>query len=205
MALGSYANFLNSDIPVLTTAIIAYVVFISINLFGIKESANFSFLITTLSVAEIFVFMVLIFPAFKTENFLANSSISANGVFAGIPFAIWFFVAIEGVAMIAEEVDRGLVAGWRTIYMKSLIMTIIDILSMPLAFIALISPLVPSYWSMNSLAATVDLVKISIISDPDLLLRWEHSLSTLTKGSFAVAGMSITFLIACFVVLVKKR
>jgi ABC-type transport system involved in multi-copper enzyme maturation permease subunit len=72
-------------------------------------------------------------------------------------------------------------------------------------FIALISPLVPSYWSMNSLAATVDLVKISMISDPDLLLRWEHSLSTLTKGSFAVAGMSITFLIACFVVLVKKR
>lgn len=106
MALGSYANFLNPAIPVLTTAIIAYVVFISINLFGMKESANFSLLVTTLSVAEILVFMVLIFPAFKTENFLANSSITANGVFAGIPFAIWFFVAIEGVAMIAEEVKN---------------------------------------------------------------------------------------------------
>jgi ethanolamine permease len=106
MALGSYANFLNPAIPVLTTAIIAYIVFIGINLFGIKESANFSLLVTTLSVAEILVFMVLIFPAFKTENFLANSSITANGVFAGIPFAIWFFVAIEGVAMIAEEVKN---------------------------------------------------------------------------------------------------
>lgn len=106
IALGSYANFLNPAIPVLTTAIIAYIVFISINLFGMKESANFSLLITTLSVAEILIFMVLIFPAFKTENFLANSSITANGVFAGIPFAIWFFVAIEGVAMIAEEVEN---------------------------------------------------------------------------------------------------
>jgi ethanolamine permease len=106
MALGSYANFLNPAIPVLMTATIAYVVFISVNLFGIKESANFSLLITTLSVAESLVFMVLIFPAFKTENFLANSSITANGVFAGIPFAIWFFVAIEGVAMIAEEVEN---------------------------------------------------------------------------------------------------
>ncbi len=106
MALGSYANFLNPAIPVLTTAIIAYIVFISINLFGMKESANFSLLITTLSVAEILVFIVLIFPAFKIENFLANSSITANGVFAGIPFAIWFFVAIEGVAMIAEEVEN---------------------------------------------------------------------------------------------------
>jgi ethanolamine permease len=106
MALGSYANFLNPAIPVLMTAIIVYIVFISINLFGMKESANFSLLVTTLSVAEILVFMVLIFPAYKTENFLANSSITANGVFAGIPFAIWFFVAIEGVAMIAEEVEN---------------------------------------------------------------------------------------------------
>jgi ethanolamine permease len=106
MALGSYANFLNPAIPVLMTAIIVYIVFISINLFGMKESANFSLLITTLSIAEILVFMVLIFPAYKTENFLANSSITANGIFAGIPFAIWFFVAIEGVAMIAEEVEN---------------------------------------------------------------------------------------------------
>jgi ethanolamine permease len=106
MALGSYANFLNHSIPVLTTAIITYIVFISINLFGMKESANFSLLVTTLSVAEILVFMVLIFPSFKIENFMANSSITANGVFAGIPFAVWFFVAIEGVAMLAEEVKN---------------------------------------------------------------------------------------------------
>jgi len=106
MALGSYANFLNHSIPVLTTAIITFIVFISINLFGMKESANFSLLVTTLSVAEILVFMVLIFPSFKIENFMANSSITANGVFAGIPFAVWFFVAIEGVAMLAEEVKN---------------------------------------------------------------------------------------------------
>jgi ethanolamine permease len=106
IALGSYANFLNHSIPVLTTAIITYIVFISINLFGMKESANFSLLVTTLSVAEILVFMVLIFPSFKIENFMANSSITANGVFVGIPFAVWFFVAIEGVAMLAEEVKN---------------------------------------------------------------------------------------------------
>ncbi|CAH0996545.1 putative amino acid permease YhdG [Emticicia aquatica] len=106
MALGSYTNFLNPDIPVLTTAIVSYFVFIAINLFGIKDSANFSLLVTTLSVIEILVFMALIFPSFKLENFLANSSVNANGVFAGIPFAIWFFVAIEGVAMVAEEVKN---------------------------------------------------------------------------------------------------
>ena len=71
--------------------------------------------------------------------------------------------------------------------------------------IALISPVVPSYWSMNSLAATIDLVTISKISDPDLLQRWESNISTLTQGSFFVGGMSAAFLSVCFIVLIKKR
>ena len=71
-------------------------------------------------------------------------------------------------------------------------------------FIALISPLVPSYWSMNSFAATVDLVKISTISDPDLMERWQPTLETMSQGALTVTGMSILFLASCFMVLVKK-
>ena len=71
-------------------------------------------------------------------------------------------------------------------------------------FIALISPLVPSYWSMNSLAATADLVKISTISDPDLMERWQPTLETMSQGALTVTGMSILFLASCFMVLVKK-
>jgi hypothetical protein len=71
-------------------------------------------------------------------------------------------------------------------------------------FIALISPLVPSYWSMNSLAATADLVKISTISDLDLMERWQPTLETMSQGALTVTGMSIVFLASCFMVLVKK-
>ena len=71
-------------------------------------------------------------------------------------------------------------------------------------FIALISPLVPSYWSMNSLSATADLVKISTISDPDLMERWQPTLETMSQGALTVTGMSILFLASCFLVLVKK-
>lgn len=106
MALGSYVNFLNPEIPILTTAICSYVTFIIINLFGINQSANFSLVVTTLSVIEILVFIVLIYPSFKTENFIAHSNVTSKGVFAGLPFAIWFFVAIEGVAMVSEEVKN---------------------------------------------------------------------------------------------------
>lgn len=107
-ALGSYAHFLNPQIPVMVTALACYVVFIGINIFGIKESAQFSLVVTILSVAELVLFMALILPYFSVENFMAHNppELRANDVFAGIPFAIWFFLAIEGVAMVAEEVKE---------------------------------------------------------------------------------------------------
>lgn len=107
-ALGSYTNFLNPAIPVVPTALGMYVIFIAINWFGIKESAQFSLIVTILSVLELVVFMAVVTPYFKYENFVAHNPehITADGIFAGIPFALWFFVAIEGVAMVAEEVKN---------------------------------------------------------------------------------------------------
>jgi ethanolamine permease len=105
-ALGSYAHFLNANIPIVPTAISAYFVFITLNIFGVQESARFSLIVTILSVIELVVFMAIIFPYFKIENFIAHNpaTISVGSIFAGIPFAVWLFVAIEGVAMVAEEV-----------------------------------------------------------------------------------------------------
>ncbi|QJW89631.1 ethanolamine permease [Spirosoma taeanense] len=104
-ALGAYAHFLNPALPVLGVGVASYVVFIGVNTLGIRESANFSVIITILSVVELLVFMALVAPAYKTENVLAhNESFGIGGVFAALPFAIWFYLAIEGVAMVAEEV-----------------------------------------------------------------------------------------------------
>ncbi len=107
-ALGSYSHFLNPAIPVIPTAIACYVIFIGINFFGIKGSAQFSLFITILSVAELLLFIAIIFPYFSTKNFIANNpaTIETGNVLAGIPYAIWFFIAIEGVAMVAEEVKE---------------------------------------------------------------------------------------------------
>uniref|UniRef100_UPI00373FC9FE ethanolamine permease n=1 Tax=Spirosoma rigui TaxID=564064 RepID=UPI00373FC9FE len=104
-ALGAYAHFLNPALPVLGVAVASYVVFIGINLLGVNESANFSVIVTVLSVIELLIFMAVVAPAYKTENVLAhNESFGIGGIFAALPFAIWFYLAIEGVAMVAEEV-----------------------------------------------------------------------------------------------------
>ncbi|MFC5411628.1 ethanolamine permease [Larkinella bovis] len=106
-ALGAYANFLNPDLPVLAVAVGTYVVFITINILGIKESANFSMIVTALAVVELLIYMALVAPAYETKNVVAhNESFGMGGVFAALPFAIWFYLAIEGVAMVAEEVKN---------------------------------------------------------------------------------------------------
>lgn len=71
--------------------------------------------------------------------------------------------------------------------------------------ISLFAPLVPSFWSMNSLSASVNLVEISKIADPDLIDRWEPLLATLVNGVSIMAGMATLYLVLCYITLVKRR
>jgi ethanolamine permease len=104
-ALGSYAHFLWPVLPVQGTALGCYVAFTLVNLLGIKESAMFALVVTGLAVAELLIFMALLAPHFRLENFLAHPvPVRASGVLAALPFAIWLYLGIEGVALVAEEV-----------------------------------------------------------------------------------------------------
>ncbi len=104
-ALGSYAHFLHPSLPIIGTAIACFLVFTAINLLGIKESAFFTLVVTLLAVAELLLFMGIVTPHFSLNNFTQHAlPLQWKGIFASIPFAIWFYLAIEGVAMVAEEV-----------------------------------------------------------------------------------------------------
>ncbi len=103
-ALGSYAKFLFPGLQVLHVAFACYVVFIGINLLGIKESAVFSLVVTILAVLELLVYIGIVAPHFSLEIFMTDPMpFGWKGIFAALPFAIWFYLAIEGVAMVAEE------------------------------------------------------------------------------------------------------
>ena len=103
-ALGSYLHFLYPPITVVPAAIVSYCLFSTINFIGIKESASFTLIVTLLAVGELLVFMGIVVPSFKMSNFVHNGMpFGYAGVFAAIPFAIWFYLAIEGVATVVEE------------------------------------------------------------------------------------------------------
>jgi len=67
----------------------------------------FSVVITILAVAELLLFMGVVGPHFRMSNYLSHPMpFGWGGVFAALPFAVWFYLAIEGVAMVAEEVKE---------------------------------------------------------------------------------------------------
>lgn len=103
-AIGAYFNLFFPQIPVLGIAVFSYVVFTALNIYGVKAAAAFELVITILAVGELLLFSGVVLPHFHLKNLQQNAFPHGwQGVFASIPFAIWFFLAIEGVANVAEE------------------------------------------------------------------------------------------------------
>jgi len=106
-ALGAYLHFLFPQIPPTAAAIVAIVVFTLINLLGIEQTARFELLVTVVASLGILFYFFQIAPHFQVEKILESGTpFNWTGVFAAIPFAIWFYLALEGVAMAAEETEN---------------------------------------------------------------------------------------------------
>lgn len=111
MAIGAYLNVQFPDLNPKYAAVGAYIIFMTLNILGVKLAAMFELVVTVLAVLELLVFMGVVAPGFSVANFAANGWSGGehfglpalSGIFAAIPFAIWFFLAIEGAAMAAEE------------------------------------------------------------------------------------------------------
>jgi len=103
-AIGAYFNLFFPQIPILVIAIFSYILFTALNIYGVKAAALFELVITILAVAELLIFSGITLPHVQLNNLQHNAFPNGwPGVFAAIPFAIWFFLAIEGVANVAEE------------------------------------------------------------------------------------------------------
>lgn len=94
--------------------LICYLVFMGIHLKGAGEALKIMFVITAVACVALFVFIVAMVPYFNSQN-LFDIAVSKNvgasqflpfgyiGIWAAVPYAIWFFLAVEGVPLAAEE------------------------------------------------------------------------------------------------------
>jgi ethanolamine permease len=105
-----------------------YAVFIGIHLLGVGEALRAMFVITGIALAGLAIFAVAAVGHFRLANLTdipVSDATGASaflphgylGVWSALPFAIWFFLAIEGVPLAAEEtsdparnVPRGIIA-----------------------------------------------------------------------------------------------
>jgi ethanolamine permease len=106
----------------------AYALFIGIHLSGVGEALKVMFVITAIALAGLLIFAVSAIGSFDAANLTDIAPTDAAGassflpfgylgIWAAVPFAIWFFLAVEGVPLAAEEakepernVPKGIIA-----------------------------------------------------------------------------------------------
>ena len=95
---------LSSAQMIIPIAILAYLIFTGINIYGVQAAASFELLVTVVAVIGLLIFAGTALPEVSIEKLSQNAwPKGAGGIFAALPFAIWFYLAIEGVANVAEE------------------------------------------------------------------------------------------------------
>ena len=106
LAIGSYIHFRVPELPVKGVAVAAFVLFAFLNCWGVELAARFELFVTALAVIELAIFFGITGPHVDTHQLLAKPLLpfGVSGIFLALPFAIWFYLALEGVAMSAEEV-----------------------------------------------------------------------------------------------------
>ena len=112
LAIGAYMHVQYAWLEPRWVAVGAYGVFMALNIAGMRIAASVELVVTLVAIFELLVFMGVVAPGFSVQAFVRGgwsgsdtfSLASLGGIVAALPFAIWFFLAIEGVAMAAEEV-----------------------------------------------------------------------------------------------------
>jgi ethanolamine permease len=132
-AIGAYFNLFFPQIPILAIAIISYIIITALNIYGVKAAAIFELVITILAVGELLLFAGVALPHVELKNLQHNALPNGwQGIFASIPFAIWFFLAIEGVANVAEEAknpQRTILFGFGSAILTLVILCVLTFIS----------------------------------------------------------------------------
>ena len=107
-----FAELINVDIVEPIWWLVLYVIFVGLNVIGIEATMRFSVVICLISLAVLGIFFAFAIPNFDAANLTNITPDAGNtsflpfgigGIFAALPFAIWFYLAIEELPLAAEE------------------------------------------------------------------------------------------------------
>lgn len=132
-AIGAYFHIFLPQFSVTGIAITTYLIFTALNIYGVKAAAIFELVITFFAVFELLLFAGITLPHFEWRHVAANAfPHGITGVWAAIPFAIWFFLGLEGVANVAEETirpQRNVLIGFGSALLTLIVLCVLTFLS----------------------------------------------------------------------------
>jgi ethanolamine permease len=113
VGIGAYMDAISEDLFSFTLSqpvwwLIFYALFVGLNFFGVVASFRFTVFICILSLAILAVFAIGAIPKFDLQRWAIDANggwflDGVPGVFYALPFAIWFYLAIEELPLAAEE------------------------------------------------------------------------------------------------------
>lgn len=185
-AIGAYIHLFVPQIPITAIAIAAYLLFTWLNVRGLSWSARIELLITVVAVAELLLFAAVALPHASWQH-LSHHPLPNGwwGALAALPFAIWFFLAIEGLANVAEETinpQRNMVLGFGAAMVTLLLLCV-------LTFVAAVGV---GGWEVAVYDAAGN------ASDSPLPLVVSHAVGTQHWAYGLVSGVGLFGLVASF-------
>ncbi len=194
--------------------LVAFVVFIGIHLAGVGEALRLMFVITAIALLGLIIFSISAIGHFDAAN-LTNMAVDAGavgssaflphgylGIWAAIPFAIWFFLAVEGVPLAAEEtadpernVPRGIIAA-----MLVLIVTCVAVLLLTTgaggaaAMSNVDAPLVQALGGTGTAAKLVNYIGLAglIASFFSIIYAYSRQTFALSRAGYLPTSLSVT-------------
>jgi ethanolamine permease len=132
VGIGAYMTSISEDLVGATFSepvwwIIFYAIFVGLNYIGVEASFRFTVIICFTSLAILAVFFIGAIPNLSFQEFAIDTNggwfiDGVPGVFYALPFAIWFYLAIEELPLAAEEsadperdIPKGTMWGLRTL------------------------------------------------------------------------------------------
>ena len=196
-----------------------YALFIGIHLYGVGEVLKLMFAIATVATITLLVFVAGMIPHFDPSNLFDIAPTQAAGassflpfgylgIWAALPYAIWFFLAVEGVPLAAEEardpvrdVPKGLIGG---ILILCLLAALIMVLGVGGAGSSVIqesgNPLVDAiqspqaYGGPNALSSFVNIVGLVGLISSFFAITFAYSRQTfaLSRAGYIPRVLSLT-------------
>ncbi len=143
VGIGSYMNTISDDLFGFTLSqplwwVIFYAIFVGLNYIGVEASFRFTVAICFISLAILVVFFAgalteLDFTKFAIDTQGGWFTEGVPGIFYALPFAIWFYLAIEELPLAAEEssdpkrdIPRGTIYGLITLVVTALLVLFLN-------------------------------------------------------------------------------